>query len=309
MNQPPLDTVRHDDAFAANGVRYHRVRIAPRDESATAARLAVLHGYGDHGGRYVEAMEWLASRGVACHAFDFRGHGRSSGRRAYVRRWDEYLDDLDAFLSQPDLSHGGAAADRPLFVLGHSHGGLVAAMAGVRGLLARHGVAGCVLSAPYLVNALAVPRRKRVAARIANVVCPWLRIRSGITPRMTSSDPEMIEDSRRDPLLLRRATPRWFMGQQLARAEVLRRAGEFTLPMLVVQGDADPIADPRGARQFHDRAGSTDKALIEYPGLLHEPLRERGRERMFADIYEWITQRAPSGQRVAMSQPRRGGRK
>src|SRR5215213_6770385 len=84
------------------------------------ARLALLHGYGDHSGRYVHFMQWLALRGVEVHALDFRGHGRSQGPRAHVRQWEDYLDDLAAFL---DLDPLRIASERPpLFVLGHSHG-------------------------------------------------------------------------------------------------------------------------------------------------------------------------------------------
>lgn len=283
MNDVTADTTRHDDTFTAHGITYHHIRISP--VAQPIARLAVVHGYGDHAGRYVETMTWLASRGIACDAFDMRGHGRSSGRRAYVQKWDEYLDDLDAFLSViPDAI--------PRFILGHSHGGLVVAAAGISGLLARQNVVGCILTAPYFVNAFPVPRHKSVAARVANVVWPWVRIKSGINPEMTSSDPAMIEDSRQDGLLLRCATPRWYLGQRRAQLDAMRRAAEFKQPLLVIQGDADPIADPRGSRQFHDRAGSTDKTFIEYPGFRHEPLRETGRERVFADVFEWIERHA-----------------
>jgi alpha-beta hydrolase superfamily lysophospholipase len=75
------------------------------------------------------------------------------------------------------------------------------------------------------------------------------------------------------------------------QAEVLSRASEFTLPLLLLQGDADPIASPAGAKRFHDAARSADKTLITYPGFRHEPLREAGRERVFADILAWVMNR------------------
>jgi alpha-beta hydrolase superfamily lysophospholipase len=108
---------------------------------------------------------------VACHAPDLRGHGRSSGRRGYVTRWDEYLDDLHALLELSELRPDPAS---PLFVLGHSHGGLVVAVAAVRGLLDR-AVSGCILSAPYLVNGLPVPAysaRRRPCLMSSGRGCP-----------------------------------------------------------------------------------------------------------------------------------------
>src|SRR5947207_165324 len=87
------------------------------------ARMGLLHGYGDHCGRYEHFYQWMANRGVASCAFDFRGHGRSEGKRGFVARWQEYLDDLKVFLQQPEMS---ARDGPPVFLVGHSHGGLVA---------------------------------------------------------------------------------------------------------------------------------------------------------------------------------------
>jgi alpha-beta hydrolase superfamily lysophospholipase len=295
-----VETIREERTFTAPavapGVTYFSFTVRPRDARRERARIAIVHGYGDHAGRYEEFMTWLAARGIGCHAFDLRGHGRSSGRRAFVREWEEYLDDLDAFLEEHDLREragsSGSELPLPLFVLGHSHGGLVVAAAGIRHRLERHNVRGVVLSAPYLVNALRVPRHKVLAARVANLLTPWLRIRSGVRPEMLSSDDGHVEDSRRDPLSLRIATPRWYLTHRPVQAEVLSNASEMTLPLLVLQGDADPIADPAGAKRFHDAARSADKTFVIYPGFRHEPLREAGRERVFADILNWIHQRA-----------------
>ena len=319
---PARDTRRYEGSFAApGGVTLHRASVVPAGPAPVRARLAIVHGYGDHAGRYAELMTWLAARGVACHAVDLRGHGRSTGPRAYVARWDDYLDDLRAFLTQPELradrpdpipplaAAGGsprsgppdqptpnsapptAPALAPLFLLGHSHGGLIVAAAGVRGLLPAH-VAGCVLSSPYLVNCLAVPGFKVAAAHVLNVVAPWLRISSGVRPEMMSGDAALTEASRNDPLLLRSATPRWFLAHRPVQREVLARAAAFTAPLLVLCGDADPIADPRGTAEFHARAGSADKSAAVYADFRHEPFRETGRQRVFDDVLAWILRRA-----------------
>src|SRR5688572_21845541 len=172
MDAQVAETIQEEGSFtspAAPGVTYHRITVSPAG-AMVRARLVIIHGYGDHAGRYVEPMTWLASRGVACHGVDLRGHGRSSGRRAYVRRWDEYLEVVDALLSELDRRD---ERDRsPLFVLGHSHGGLVAAVGGLRQRLAARHVTGVILSAPYLVNAFRVPVHKSILARVANVCWP-----------------------------------------------------------------------------------------------------------------------------------------
>lgn len=259
----------------------------------TIARLVVVHGYGDHAGRYGHIMDWLADRGVATDAVDLRGHGRSPGRRGFVRGWAEYLDDLRAHLraERADATAAGTAG-RPLFVLGHSHGGLVAAVAGTRGVLAEAGVAGCVLSAPYLRPAEPLTPLWRAVAAVTNVVAPALRVPTGLTTDMMSGDPAMAADSRIDPLLLRHATPRWYATAMRAQDEAFASAGRFRLPLLCLIGDADPIASLAGARAFVDRAGSADKALEVVPNARHEILREVDRERTYERVLSWVRARA-----------------
>jgi len=291
-----LQAARVDEGtFQGASGELHRRSVLPA--ARPWAHLGVLHGYGEHCGRHGAFMEWLAERGVACHALDFCGHGRSPGRRGFVQRWEQYLEDVSAFLALDHLS-SRSRGDAPLFMLGHSHGGLVLACAGIRGL---PGVSGCILSSPYLRLRMPVPAYKILLARMADPFVPWLALPSGVKSEWMSSDEAMVHESRGDPLVFRTATPRWYLGALRAQAEALERAGDFRLPLLVLGGGADPVADPGIIQQFHDRAGSADKALRIYPDHLHEILRESGREAIFAEIQQWLEHRtaapAPSGAR------------
>src|SRR5438270_186998 len=126
MHPVPFPNSARHDTIPSGSHRLHHTAVVP--PTPHFARLAFLHGYGDHSGRYLHFLQWMAGHGVACHAVDFRGHGRSTGKKAHVNRWDEYLDDLTAFLNIRELSSAGD--DRtPVFALGHSHGGLIAAAA------------------------------------------------------------------------------------------------------------------------------------------------------------------------------------
>lgn len=234
-------------------------------------------------------MRWLAERGIACHSLDFRGHGRATGRRGFVRRWEEYLEDLDAFLSLEQLAVK-ARGEAPLFLLGHSHGGLVLAAAGIRGL---EDVSGCVFTAPYFRSRLHVPAHKIFLGKLIDPLVPWLRIPAGLLDEWMTSDPGMREDSRLDTRLNRTATPRWYNGCQRAQLEILARAPVFRHPLLMLVAEADPVADPAGARDFFGQVGSTDRTLHSYPQFLHEILREADRESVFSDIHSWIAQRLP----------------
>jgi alpha-beta hydrolase superfamily lysophospholipase len=291
-------TATAETLFPGRGVTLFRRSVRPA--TSAWARVALLHGYGDHSGRYLHFMQWLARRGVEVHALDFRGHGRSQGPRAHVRRWEDYLDDLTAFL---DLDPLRLARGRPpLFVLGHSHGGLIAVAAAIGDML--KGTAGCVLSAPYLVGRNRVPIAKKVLARVGNLLAPSLRVPNGLGEGMMSSDPEMVRDSRADPLLLHVATPRWYLRTLQTQAEVMRRAGEFRLPLLALAGDADPVADAQATARFFERAGSADKTFRLLPGLLHELLREATRESIFEEVLGWIRHRA--GQNPVAQPPAAG---
>lgn len=274
-----------ESPFRGSGVELYRRTVAP---SEPWARLGILHGYGDHSGRYAHCMERLAEAGVLCHALDFRGHGRASGRRGHVGSWDEYIADLDAFLGLPEVREGEGAG-LPLFLLGHSHGALVMAAAGIRGLPR---VSGCIMSAPYLGMKMQVRASKRLAARVFDRTLPWLPIPSGLRDEWMSSDEEMLRDSRGDPLIFRTATPRWYSGALAAQAQVMTDAPEFRLPLLVLAAEGDPVADPRAAHDFFERAGSEDKTYRLFLDHLHELLRESGRERIFAVMLEWMRDRS-----------------
>ena len=245
------------------------------------ARLVILHGYGDHSGRYVHFMSWMAQRGVACHTFDFRGHGRSAGKRGYVARWHDFIDDFHTFLREGEL----ASLDAPLLVLGHSHGALVLAAAVIDGL---NHVAGCILSSPFFKRCFSIPWHRNVLGQLCSRIIPAQPFKSVLQPEWLCHDAHMIEDTRRDPLGLRIATPRWWVTMHQAQRHVMARAGDFRLPLLMLIGGADPIADPAEAQRFFQAAGSTQKTLRIYPEMLHETLREIGREQVFTDIYDWL---------------------
>jgi alpha-beta hydrolase superfamily lysophospholipase len=279
--------------FEGPGGQLYRRSFQP--EGNLVARLALIHGYGDHSGRYAHFMRWMAERGIACDAVDLRGQGMSAGRRGHVVRWDAYLDDLRAFL---DATMEGDRAV-PRFVLGHSHGGMVVAIAGEMGLLESAGMRACILTAPYFRSRMIVPRWKVLFGRAVGAFVPWLPMATGLANEWMSSDAQMIADSKADPLCTHVATPRWYLGQLEAQRRVLDHASDFRLPLLVLAAGADPIADNTATEEFVRRAAASDKIFRTCPGLLHEILRERGREAIFAEILEWLSVRARANRQGA----------
>jgi alpha-beta hydrolase superfamily lysophospholipase len=289
-----MNAIRSEQAtIVSSGLRLFRRSVLPA--GSPWAHLHLAHGYGDHSGRYVHFLNWLAARGIAAHAVDLRGHGRSDGRRGFVRVWDEYLDDLAAGLRDcPGCGPGSA----PWFCFGHSHGGLLLAVALLRGRLPSQ-VRGCILSSPYFRSAMTVPAWKVFLAKALNRCLPWFRVASGIRPGWLSSDPAMLAEGRTDPLALLTATPRWFLTTQAVQERLCEGPVEVALPVLVLFGEDDRIASLGAAREFlrcHRLANGT---LRTYPAQRHELFRDTQREAVFGEVHDWIRARATGGQPCA----------
>jgi alpha-beta hydrolase superfamily lysophospholipase len=271
-------SVRHD-VIKAPGARLHRVSVEPGE---AWARIAFLPGYGDHAMRYVRFLEWMGQRGVACHGIDFRGNGVSSGARGFVNAWEEYLDDLGALI---ESSFG---SDRNFFVVAHSHGALVATAAALRGKL---DCLGCVFLSPFYRKSVPPSAMMRAVAAVATHVAPAWPFKSGVGMEMLTRDPEMAEETRRDPLCLGIATARWYVTMMRAQQAIVKSAEKFTLPLLALIPEADTLVDPKAGEDFFRRAGSKDKTLKIYPEHRHELLRETDREGIYADICDWLRRR------------------
>jgi alpha-beta hydrolase superfamily lysophospholipase len=244
-----------------------------------------LHGYDDHSGRYADTAAMLADAGYRVRTFDFRGHGRSDGKRGFCARWTEYLDDLAAVRAADDA---GEAGGKP-FLVAQSHGCLVA----LHWTLRFPGtVAGLVLCSPYLRLVMPVPRAKIAAARALNRLAPSMRMKSEIRVDYLTRDPELQQETFADRTLSRVATPRWFCASTQAQAEILRRADEIRTPTLILHGTADRIADLKAARELYEKLGSPDKTFKPYDAMRHETLREVDREQVWSDIVAWLNARA-----------------
>jgi lysophospholipase len=256
------------------------------------AVVGIVHGYGDHSGCYSEGMDLLAASGFEAQALDLRGHGRSQGRRGHVGSWTDYLEDLEAFLVRLRQATGGASlgGERPLFLLGQSHGALLLIHAALRGL---EGVQGLIFTSPYLRFVLAAPAWKLTVGRLCERVVPWLPIPTEVRAEMLTRDPAVLDLFRTDDLRLKIATPGWFFAAQRAQAEAIARAPAFRFPVLIIQGGQDPITDPAATHAFFERLGSEDKTYAAFPALRHETLREVERQEVWGTIIGWLRERIP----------------
>lgn len=252
-----------------------------RPEREPKAGIVLVHGLAEHSARYQLTARHLTQNGYAVDTFDLRGHGKSSGSPLFVGNFAEYMTDLDLFLDRVRARLPG----RPLFLMGHSMGGVIVTC---YALDRQPRVRGVVLSAPAvkLCTEVSLPLLKG-AALIARFL-PRLKTVK-INQNYISRDPAVVEAYNSDPLIYRQAVL-MRTGSELVRAGrcVRERMDAFTLPILVLQGTGDKITEPEGGRRLYENAASTDRTLKLYEGLYHEILNEPERERVLQDIVGWL---------------------
>ncbi len=261
------------------GLRLYCQRWVPASAWTT---LVVVHGGGEHSGRYAQTAQVLNREGIAVHAFDLRGHGRSPGIRGHVGRFNEHLGDLAAFLrSVREPSSAGVPV-----LFGHSLGGLIAA----RFAAEQPGtVRGLICSSPLWGLALTVPWWKHALAYALSPVWPSLTLnRPKIDAEALSHDPDAQAEYLNDPLIHTKASLRFYveLRRQFARLPACVR--QLRLPVLVLQAGADCVVSVEATKTTFAAIGAMQKRLILYDGYCHELLQEVGREAVLRDLIDWL---------------------
>ncbi|MBI3598229.1 MAG: lysophospholipase [Nitrospirae bacterium] len=251
--------------------------VAPENPRAV---LIIVHGLSEHGGRYFKLQLELAEVDFAVFAYDQRGFGKSTGRRTDVAHYTDFLDDLKAMIVVARNTHPKI----PLFLIGHSLGGLVVSAFCIH---FPNGVDGIILSAPAY-EFFPLPWIIHFMGVVLNFVCPTIHIRYPSNPEKLSHDPEMTTAFRADPLIQSSGTPRFYYALRKMNDMVKRRADQIALPVLILQGTGDTIVVPEGAQRLYDKIKSEKKRLIFYDRFYHEPFNEMGRERVVADLFSWL---------------------
>ena len=246
----------------------------------TSERIIVLvHGYGEHCGRYEQTASDLARAGFEVHAYDQQGHGRSGGTRCHVRRFEHLLDDLEGFVA-------AVRAERPplpVTVVGHSMGGLVvAAYASQR----NPKVAGVVTSAAALSMPEDLSRVRVIAARVLKWLAPRISLASQLDPNALSRDPEVVRAYLEDPLVQRKITAS--LASEILSAMKRTAAAAVRVPMLLLHGEDDRICPVAGSRSFFEQLTVTQRGLRTYPGLRHEIFNEPERAAVLGDLVGWV---------------------
>ncbi|MGH7198587.1 MAG: lysophospholipase [Candidatus Omnitrophota bacterium] len=260
-------------------------RLKPVDARVV---LILTHGMGEHGGRYRAFAEYLAGTGVESVIPDLRGFGKSGGKRACVRRFSDFHEDLAAL-------HSLVASERkdlPLFLFGHSFGGLVTSS--YLAYRSHPRADGLILSSPIFGIAAPVPAWRHVLGLATASVLPDLTQPTGVPTTDLTHDPAIIEAYDRDPLAYRRLSSRLY--RELVRMIGCKKAiaGRLSLPTLVLQAGQDRVASREATLEFYYHLKAADKELEVYPDWYHEVLNEAGREKAFSRVALWISKHVHS---------------
>lgn len=270
-----------EDRFQSTGGVNIFVRSWRPKEPARAA-VVIVPGFNAHGGHYEWVGEQLVAAGIAAYALDLRGRGKSDGERFYVQRFSDYVDDVGGLVTLVRGREPGA----PIFMLGHSAGGVVAC---IYALEHPGDLSGLVCES----FAHEVPAPSFVLAVLKGLshVAPHAHVLK-LKNEDFSRDAAHVSMMNRDPLIEHEVQPTQTIAEMVRADERLKHEfRNLKLPVLILHGTADKATKPSGSKRFYELAGSTDKTLKLYEGHFHDLLADTGKETVMADILGWLNAR------------------
>lgn len=244
------------------------------------AVITLVHGMGEHIGRYTHLAQWFNRNGVAVLGYDHQGYGQSGGKRGHARSLEVLLDDMEQALDETRKHY----PDVPHFLYGHSLGGNL-----MLNLLFRQkpALSGVIATAPWIRLAFPAPLLKVIAGRVLHHFLPTLRLPNGLAVHFLSHDPAVVEAYQKDPLVHDQLS--LAAGIQLLDASIWldKYAGETPLPLLLQHGGDDKLTSAQATRDMAERLHGpvTHK---EWPGLYHEIHNEPEQEAVFAFTLDWM---------------------
>lgn len=256
-----------------------KTKLAP-----AAATIVIVHGSGEHHGRYHWLKGRFLSEGFHVVMGDLPGQGRSARRRGHIDRFDEYIETIASWVEH------AAQLKQPVFVVAHSLGGLAAVRTMTEKTLP---VAGLLLSSPCFGLARNPPSMLKMIAKVLNVVAPGVRfpIKSSTKNARATRNEAVLQRDEIDDLIVKKVSVRWFHELEKAMRLAFLTIDDFPdLPLLVLQAGEDLIVSKYAVRRWFNRLKGTDRTYKEWPGLYHEIFNEPEREQVFRYALHFIRQ-------------------
>ena len=247
--------------------------------------ILITHGLGEHSECYQRLVEGLAPLSLNVYGWDLRGHGRSEGKRGVSHDFLDFCEDLKILLKQIKTRW----ANLPVFLLGHSMGGLICN----RALLAFEDLKadGLILSSPLCRLAMKVPRFKRTGGKLLARWLPETTLKTQVSYKALTRDREVINEYKHDHLRHDKINPKLFFDFAQHCDYLLNNASQIQLPVLVLQAGQDRLVKKEATQSYFDNIASKDKTLKLYDGYYHEVFNDLGRDVVYTDVVDWMRPR------------------
>jgi len=255
-----------------------------RPKQATRACVVIVPGFNSHGLYYTWVAEQLQAMGIAAYAVDLRGRGKSDGERFHVETFDDYVRDVEAVVSIA----AAREPDAPIFLLGHSAGGVVTCLYALR-----HQAQLAGLVCESFAYALPAPGFALALFKGLSYLIPHARLLR-LSNAQFSRNPAVVNTMNADPLIAREKQTALTVASLVRANERLKDAfPQIVLPLLILHGTQDAATRPTGSQYFHEMAGSDDISLKLYEGGFHDLLNDTDKDAVMGDILAWLDTRTP----------------
>ena len=256
--------------------------------------LVIIHGYGEHGGRYQHLPHYLADEFDIFYAIDLRGHGRSAGLRGHAPSMKAISEDIHAALDEIQKKE----PDSQFVLFAHSFGGLVGLtilyesmtpnVSDSETATKKLPFKAAIISAPLIDVAMPVPPILKKIAKVLNSTFSIIQLSSELNPMHLSHDPKVSEAFIKDRLVHTKITPRMYFSMLDGMEWIKKQTGDLPCPVLFIVPGDDHIVSAQSTRDYYKSIQFKDKTIIEYPGLFHELVNELEKDKVFADIKKWL---------------------
>jgi alpha-beta hydrolase superfamily lysophospholipase len=244
------------------------------------AVIALVHGMGEHCGRYRRLAEFFTAQGFAVIAFDQRGHGKTEGKKGHITHYNQLLDGVDELIDRATLRF----KDKPMFLYGHSMGGNVVLIYALK----KPGILKAVIATgPWLRLAFEPSAFQLWLAQIMRNLHPGFTQSSGLKTQHLSHDQAVITAYEKDKYVHDKISASFFSNVYQAGLYALQHANELKIPALVMHGGDDKITSVEASREFAQRSALVSE-FKEWPGLYHEIHNEPEKEEVFQFILDWL---------------------
>jgi acylglycerol lipase len=262
-------------------------------EIPAEAVVCLVHGLGEHSGRYAHVAAALNAAGYALLGFDLRGHGKSGGPRGHTPTYETLMDDIGRLLAETARRYPG----RPQFLYGHSLGGNLVLNYALRrcagqALRRKPGLSGVIATSPAIRTATPPPGSQITLAKIMNQIRPAMQMANGLALDGLARDPEVIRAYTNDPLVHNKISVRLALETLQAGEWALAHAAEFPLPLLLAHGSADKLTSVTASAEFAKKVPG-DCTFKLWDGFYHETHNEPEKAEVLSFMIDWLQQHTP----------------